>query len=196
SKGLLDEARQRARAAVEVLAPLAAEGLPIVGLEPSCVLTLRDEFLALLPGDAQAEAVAAAAQTFEAFVAAHAERFRALPWREAGRRVLLHGHCHQKALDGIAPSAGCLEAAGFAVEAVDGGCCGMAGSFGYEAEHYAVSVAMGERVLAPAVRAAPEAAVAAAGTSCRHQVADLTGRAAQHPAVLLAEALGGDGPGA
>src|SRR5690606_16304988 len=125
------------------------------------------------------------------FVARHAGAFAALPWRERGRPALLHGHCHQKALSGIAPSVTCLEAAGVAVEALDAGCCGMAGAFGYETEHVPASVAMGERVLAPAVRgAAPEAAVVAAGTSCRAQIAALTGRAAQHPAQLLAEALG------
>jgi Fe-S oxidoreductase len=190
SKGVLGRAKALAREAVDTLAPYAEAGLPIVGIEPSCVLTLRDEFLSLLPGDGKALAVAERAQTFEEFVTAHAETFRALPWNESGT-VLLHGHCHQKALSGIAPSVACLEAAGFDVEAVDAGCCGMAGSFGYEAEHVAVSRAMAERVLAPAVRAAaPETHVVAAGTSCRHQIADTTGRAARHPAVLLRDALG------
>lgn len=190
SKGVLARAKALAREAVDELAPFAEAGLPIVGLEPSCVLTLRDEFLALLPGDTRARAVAAAAVTFEEFVASHAEAFAALPWRERGRPALLHGHCHQKALSGIAPSVACLGAAGFAVEALDAGCCGMAGAFGYEREHVAISEAMGERVLAPAVRAAPaEAAVVAAGTSCRAQIAALTGRAALHPAEAMAEAL-------
>jgi Fe-S oxidoreductase len=190
SKGVLPRAKELARAAVDTLAPWAEAGLPIVGLEPSCVLTLRDEFLALLPGDSKAIAVAEVAQTFEEFVAAHAETFEALPWESAGP-VLLHGHCHQKALSGIAPSVACLSAAGFEVEPVDAGCCGMAGAFGYEAEHVAVSKAMAERVLAPAVRAAPPAThVVAAGTSCRHQIADTTDRTAQHPAELMRDALG------
>ena len=190
SKGVLDRAKELAREAVDTLAPYAEAGLPIVGLEPSCVLTLRDEFLSLLPGDERALAVAEVAQTFEEFVAANAEVFRALPWKEAGS-VLLHGHCHQKALSGVAPSRACLEVAGFAVTFVDAGCCGMAGSFGYEAEHVEPSRAMAERVLAPAVRAAaPETHVVAAGTSCRHQIVDTTGRTARHPAELMRDALG------
>ncbi len=190
SKGLVGHARALARAAVDTLAPFAEAGLPIVGLEPSCILTLRDEFLAFFPDDPTARSVAGAAVTFEEFVAANAETFEALPWREAGR-VLLHGHCHQKALSGIAPSVACLEAAGFEVEPLDAGCCGMAGAFGYEAEHVAVSRAMAERVLAPAVRAADAGThVVAAGTSCRAQIADTAGRTARHPAELLRDALG------
>ncbi len=189
SKGLLDRAKTLAREAIDTLAPYAEAGLPVVGLEPSCVLTLRDEFLAFFPGDARAEAVAGAAVTFEEFVAQRAEVFEALPWRAAGR-VLLHGHCHQKALSGIAPSVACLETAGFGVEFVDAGCCGMAGAFGYEAEHVAVSKAMAERVLAPAVRAADTGThIAAAGTSCRAQITDTTARTARHPAELLRDAL-------
>jgi FAD/FMN-containing dehydrogenase/Fe-S oxidoreductase len=190
SKGFLPEARRKAEALVETLHPWAAEGVPIVGLEPSCILTLRDELRRLAPEDPRTETVAQAALTFEEFVAAHRARFEALPWREGERRALLHAHCHQKALSGTAPSVACLEAGGFDVEALDSGCCGMAGAFGYEAEHLEVSRAMGERVLAPAVRQAEAGtAVAAAGTSCRAQIADLTGREGQHPAVLLAETL-------
>ncbi len=189
SKGILDQAKALAREAIDTLAPYAEAGLPIVGLEPSCILTLRDEFLAFFPEDPSAQAVAAAAVTFEELVAARADVFEALPWREGGR-VLLHGHCHQKALSGIAPSVACLEAAGFEVAPLDAGCCGMAGAFGYEAEHVGVSRAMAERVLAPAVRAAaPETHIAAAGTSCRAQIADTAGRTAHHPAELLRDAL-------
>ena len=190
SKGVVGRARQLAREAIDTLAPYAEAGLPVVGLEPSCILTLRDEFLAFFPDDPKAQAVAAVAQTFEEFVAARAETFEALPWQAAGR-VLLHGHCHQKALSGIAPSVACLKTAGFEVEAVDAGCCGMAGAFGYEAEHVAASKAMAERVLAPAARAAAaETHIAAAGTSCRAQIADTAGREARHPAELMATALG------
>ena len=190
SKGLVGKAKSLAREAIDTLAPYAEAGYPIVGLEPSCVLTLRDEFLSFFPDDAHARTVAAQTQTFEEFVMAEAEMFAALPWRSGGR-VLLHGHCHQKALSGIAPSVACLEAAGLEVEFVDAGCCGMAGAFGYEAEHLEVSKAMAERVLAPAVRAAaPGTHVVAAGTSCRAQIADTTGREAQHPAELMRDALG------
>jgi FAD/FMN-containing dehydrogenase/Fe-S oxidoreductase len=186
SKGFLEDARERVRALIDVLHPHAAAGRPIVGLEPSCLLTLRDEALRLLPGDPRALEVAAVAVTFEELVATNAERFSAV-CDAGGRTALLHAHCHQKALSGVAPGVACLEAAGYEVKALDAGCCGMAGSFGYEAEHVESSRAMGERVLAPAVRAAGEAtAVAASGTSCRAQVADLTGRTPHHPAELLA----------
>lgn len=196
SKGFLSDARVRVRALLDVLAPHAEAGTPIVGLEPSCLLTLRDEARRLLPDDPRVETVAARALTFEEFVAAHADRFEALAPASvasgdgAAPRALLHGHCHQKALSGVSHGVACLAAAGFAAEPLDAGCCGMAGSFGYEAEHEAASRAMGERVLAPAVRAAPEAMVVAAGTSCRAQIADLTGRRALHPAEALAAWLG------
>ena len=112
-----------------------------------------------------------------------------------GRQFLLHGHCHQKALVGTTHALALLRMIPNAdVREIDSGCCGMAGSFGYEAEHYAISQAIGERVLFPAVRAlAPETEVVAMGTSCRHQIADGTGRRARHLVEVLAEALGSDG---
>ena len=191
SKGLVEQARAAARSTVERLHPLVAQGMPVVGLEPSCILTLKDEYLSLLPGDARVQEVADAVYTFEEFVAAEAEAGRfSLPFRAEGGRVLLHGHCHQKALVGTGPSHRVLELAGFTVEEVDSGCCGMAGSFGYEAEHLEVSLAMAERRLLPAVRAADEATViAAAGTSCRHQIAHGCTREALHPAQILRNAL-------
>ena len=194
SKGLVEQARAAARATVDKLHPLVAEGMPVVGLEPSCILTLKDEYLSLLPGDAKARAVADAVWTFEEFVAAEAEAGRlALQFRPDAGRVLLHGHCHQKALVGTGPSHRVLELAGYTVDEVDSGCCGMAGSFGYEAEHLEVSLAMAERRLLPAVRAAGEATViAAAGTSCRHQIAHGCTREALHPAQILRNALADD----
>ena len=192
SKGLLDDARQLLLDAVKRLYPYAEKGLPIIGLEPSCILTFTDELLSLLPGDVRGQKIAEAAVTFEAFVAEQAASgaLDHLQWKDAPRRVLLHGHCHQKALVGTGPAERVLRHAGYTVETVDSGCCGMAGAFGYEAEHYDVSLQMAERRLAPAVRAAPDdTVIAAAGTSCRAQIADTTGRHALHPAEVLLEAL-------
>ncbi len=193
SKGLVAEARRQARATVERLAPLAEAGLPIIGLEPSCLLTLRDEYLDLLPGDPRVGRVAAAAELFEEHLARLAAEDGGLDLAFAGppRRVLLHGHCHQKALVGTGPSRRVLSLPpGWQVTEVDSGCCGMAGSFGYEAEHVAISLAMAERRLLPAVRAAgPDTLIVAAGTSCRQQILDGTGRRALHPAEALRGAL-------
>ncbi|MDX1418675.1 MAG: FAD-linked oxidase C-terminal domain-containing protein [Rubricoccaceae bacterium] len=189
SKGFVPHAKRLARQLADTYAPYAEAGLPIVGLEPSCLLTLRDELRRLLPGDPKAEAVARQAQLFEEWAAANAEALAALDWAPDVGDVLVHGHCHQKALSTMAASRALFEAAGFRYRETGAGCCGMAGSFGYEAEHYRLSLAMAEDRLAPTVRAAPTAAVAAAGTSCRHQIHDVTGRTALHPAVVLAEAL-------
>ncbi len=193
SKGLVSEAQVRALRTVEALWPYAAQGVPIVGLEPSCILTLTDEFRSLVPGDPRVEQVTACAVQFESFVDQLAQEGRLgdLRWKEDERHVLLHGHCHQKALLGTgAPARALALPPGYTVEAVDSGCCGMAGAFGYETEHVAVSKQMAERRLAPAVRKLPEdALVAAPGFSCRSQIKDLTGREALHPAQILADAL-------
>lgn len=192
SKGLVREARRAAGRAVAALAPLAERGLPLVGLEPSSLLTLRDEALYLLPDDPRVRAVAERALTFEEFVAGlAAERDLRDRFTRECRRVLLHGHCHQKALVGTGPARAALSLpAGYEVEEVDSGCCGMAGSFGYEVEHYALSMQMAERRLLPAVRsAAPATIIAAAGVSCREQIAHGSGRLALHPAEVLRDAL-------
>ncbi len=193
SKGLIREAREQALQAVEGLHAYAEQGVPVVGLEPSCILTFRDEALSLLPGDERAVEVGEKAVTFEEFVArlAATQGLEHVRWTDERREVLLHGHCHQKALVGNGPSEACLSLPpNYAVRAVDSGCCGMAGAFGYEAEHYDVSIAMAERRLAPAVRAAGEhTLIAAAGTSCRAQIFDTTGRRARHPAEILRDAL-------
>ncbi len=189
SKGYLPRAASLARQLVETYAPLAEAGVEIVGLEPSCILTLRDEIPRLLPRDARARAVADAALTFEEWCERHSARLGAVEWTPEPGAALVHGHCHQKALSAMSASHACLGAAGFSVTESGAGCCGVAGAFGYEAEHYDVSVAIGEDRLAPAVRAAPEAAVVAAGTSCREQIAHLTGRQPLHPAQALAARL-------
>jgi FAD/FMN-containing dehydrogenase/Fe-S oxidoreductase len=192
SKGLVEQARDAARDTVERLAPFAALGLPIVGLEPSCLLTLRDEYAYLLPGDPRVPQIADCSLTFEEFIAREADAGR-LEWvfADEPRRVLLHSHCHQKALVGSGPSRRVLSLPpGYTVDEVDSGCCGMAGSFGYEAEHYEISLAMAERRLLPAVRAAdPDTVIVAAGTSCRQQIAHGSGRRAWHPAEVLRGAL-------
>jgi Fe-S oxidoreductase len=165
--------------------------MPIVGLEPSCLLTLRDEYLELAPGT-DARQVARASFLLEEFLLRERERGLALCFRDEGRRALLHGHCHQKALIGTAATVQALRWAGYVVSEIDSGCCGMAGSFGFEREHYDISVALGNRRLAPAVKGvAAETEIVAPGISCRQQVEHLTGRRARHPAEVIREALAG-----
>jgi Fe-S oxidoreductase len=162
----------------------------IEGLEPSCLLTLRDETLAMGLG-AKAEVVAGQAWLFEEFIAreARAGRFT-LKLKPAPAPLLVHGHCHQKAFGAMAPVLEVLRLIpGAAPELIESSCCGMAGSFGYEAAHHAVSMQMAEAALLPAVRARPEAIVVADGTSCRHQIADGAQREAVHVATLLEQLL-------
>ncbi|MEA2383519.1 MAG: hypothetical protein QOH72_3490 [Solirubrobacteraceae bacterium] len=199
SKGLLDQAGRMARAMVDRLAAEAERGTPIVGVEPSCLLTLRDEYLALLPGDARAEAVAGQARLVadllvEAIDAGDLRLRADSPLR--GRRIVFHGHCHEKAGVGTEASRALLERIpGAQVEELDAGCCGMAGSFGFEAEHYALSRQVGELRLFPALRGEPaETVVAATGVSCRQQIGHFAGRTARHPVELVAEAAGLSAP--
>ena len=189
SKGMLAEARDHARWNVERLAPYARRGVAIVGLEPSCLLTLRDETMDLVRSD-DARAVARQSFLFEEFLVRERARGLALSFGTNGRKALLHGHCHQKALVGTGPTVAALRWAGFEVEEVDSGCCGMAGSFGFEREHYDISIALGNRRLAPAVKAATrETEIVAPGISCRQQIQHLAGRRAKHPAEVLHESL-------
>jgi Fe-S oxidoreductase len=188
SVGLAEEARAEARRTLAALLPHVERGRPVVGLEPSCLLTLRDEFPALFPG-ADARALAAKARLFEEYVA---ESLDALPLRPLPeRKALLHGHCHQKAFGAMAAVEAALQRVpGLKVTTVESSCCGMAGAFGYEAEHQEASRAMGELSLLPAVRAASDdTLVVASGTSCRHQIADGAGRQALHVARVLEAAL-------
>lgn len=190
--GLLDQAKQEAARTIAALAPYVARGVAVVGLEPSCLLTLRDEFLALGLGE-PAKVLAEHAYLFEEFLAReHAAgrlklALKALPQQKA----LLHGHCHQKAFDAVSPVQKVLALVpGLKVELVESSCCGMAGSFGYDASHYEVSMAMGELSLLPAVRKADaNTLVVADGTSCRHQIADGAQREALHVARVLEQAL-------
>jgi FAD/FMN-containing dehydrogenase/Fe-S oxidoreductase len=190
SQGMIEEGRVRARALVEALDPFARAGIPIVGLEPSCLLTLRDEALVLGLG-ACAQRVAAHSLLFEEFVAreARAGRFT-LRLRDMDRPLLVHAHCHQKAFGTVGALLETLRLLpGADPVLIEGSCCGMAGSFGYEREHYALSLQMAEASLLPAIRARADAIVVAAGTSCRHQIRDGAGREALHVARLLDQAL-------
>ena len=184
SKGLLREAKQLATANIERLLPWAQRKVPIVGCEPSCLLMLVDEYPELAPGY-EADAVAASALLIDS----HLVRTGVgLPRPVTNEKLLLHGHCHQKALVGIRDTQQALsELGGATVSTIDSGCCGMAGSFGYE--HYEVSMAIGERVLFPAVRNAGEVTIITPGFSCRHQIEHGTGRKAKHPIEWLAESL-------
>jgi Fe-S oxidoreductase len=192
SKGLVDKARSVARKTVDELASYAEKDIAIVGLEPSSLLTLKDEYLYLLPIDPRVRQVADAAVTFEEFVADRSRDDQLhLTFTDEPRHILLHGHCHQKALVGLEPSKITLSLPpNYTVEEVDSGCCGMAGSFGYEAEHYDISMAMAERRLLPAVRAAEaDTLIVAAGVSCRQQIQHGAQRSALHPAQVLRAAL-------
>jgi FAD/FMN-containing dehydrogenase/Fe-S oxidoreductase len=184
SKGMLERARELAGRNVAALSAFARDGVPIVGLEPSCILTLRDEYPDLVPGE-DAKKVAEHSVLLEELEGLD------LSFPHPSSSVLVHGHCHLKALVGTEPLSAFLEKMSSQVSFVDSGCCGMAGSFGYEQEHFDVSLQMAERRLLPAVRdAADETVVVAPGTSCRHQIADATGRRALHPAELAARAAG------
>jgi len=190
--GLVDEARLEARRMIEALAPYVERGMPVVGLEPSCLLGLRDEFLSMLPGLGSAE-LALNAFLFEEFLAREHEAGRLDlklgPLRE--KKALLHGHCHQKAFDAMPAVQKVLKLIpGLEVETIESSCCGMAGAFGYEAAHYDVSMKMAELSLLPRVRkAGADDLIVADGTSCRHQIKDGSGRSAVHVAQVLQRAL-------
>jgi Fe-S oxidoreductase len=192
SAGVVDEARVELTRLVDALGGFAERGVPIVGIEPSCLLTLRDELAVVVDAPAVA-AIARQAVLLEELIAGEARRGAlALPLRDLGPRdAFVHGHCHQKALGAMPDVLAALRLVpGLAVHPIESSCCGMAGSFGYEAEHHDISIAMAERSLLPAVRRAPaEAWIVADGTSCRHQIADGAGRAAVHVARVLEAAL-------
>jgi FAD/FMN-containing dehydrogenase/Fe-S oxidoreductase len=194
SNGLLREAQVLAGRNVGRLRPLADAGVPIVGLEPSCTVTFKDEYPDLAPS-AATDAVARNTLAIEEFLIMLHDRGIRLPLKPWPRTILLHGHCHQKAMVGTQASLTALRwLPDASVREVDSGCCGMAGSFGYEAEHHEVSLAMGERVLFKAVRELPtDAQVVAAGASCRQQIFHGTGRRAAHLIEVLSAALDSQG---
>ena len=191
SAGLVDEAKQEAQRLVDALLPFAEQGIPVIGLEPSCLLTLRDEIPDLLPGE-DTKLLAKHARMLEEFIADQGDNPDfALPLTSPAPKVLLHGHCHQKAMgvmSSIEKTLACLPDT--EVEVVETSCCGMAGAFGYGVETHDVSRKMAELDLVPAVRdAAQDTIIVADGTSCRHQIADLTDRKPIHIARLLERAL-------
>ncbi|MDB5761367.1 MAG: lactate dehydrogenase [Herminiimonas sp.] len=192
SAGLVDQAKQEARRTIQALLPFVARGVPVIGLEPSCLLTMRDEFLAYGLGD-DAKKLAQQAMLFEEFLARESSqgRLRLKLKPLAQKTALLHGHCHQKAFDAVKPVQTVLGLIPeLNVKLVESSCCGMAGSFGYEAEHYDVSMKMAELALLPAIRKADaDTLIVADGTSCRHQIADGAQREALHVAKVLEAAL-------
>mgnify|MGYP005812894929 CR=1 FL=1 len=195
SKGLLDEAKELAEANVKLFADLISENTPIVGIEPSAILTFRDEFIGLTRDDLQAKArnLAKYAFTIEEFLAREIDKghIKTEQFTEEKKLIKVHGHCHQKSLSSMTPTKKILSLPkNFEVHMIPSGCCGMAGSFGYEKEHYELSMQIGELVLFPTVRKQPEEVIiAASGTSCRHQIKDGTGRKALHVVEILYNAL-------
>ena len=195
SNGLLGQAVINARHNVELLHEWASRGGPIITCEPSCILTIKDDYPALLKGGlrSQAETVARACQTVEEFLTSILERETSAPlrWKKGPQQILVQLHCHQRSLVGTAPMLKLLRYIPDAeVIDLDAGCCGMAGSFGYEVEHYELSRLVGEQRLLPAVRrAGPDAVVIAPGFSCRLQIQHFTGRRAAHPAEVLRACL-------
>ena len=191
SAGLVENAKAELKRVVETLIPFAQRGVPIVGLEPSCLLTLRDELLSLRSDDA-AKTISAHALLFEEFLVREAEGGRLqLPLGTIDKSAHVHGHCHQKSFGAFAPVEKILRLVpGLKVEKIESSCCGMAGAFGYGADTYDVSIEMAEASLLPAVRkAADDALIVADGTSCRHQIKDGAGRGALHVARVLAISL-------
>jgi Fe-S oxidoreductase len=190
SAGMLDEARRESERLVAYLHPYASLGVRIVGLEPSCVFTVRDEVPRLVPS-AEARLVADSFSLFEEAVDADLAAGATLPFVNEPGRAAVHCHCHQKAAGAAEATVRLLDRVpGLEVSAIESGCCGMAGAFGYHAEHYDISMRMGELDLLPAVRDQDDLTVIVApGTSCRAQILDGTGRVALHPAEVLRGAL-------
>jgi Fe-S oxidoreductase len=195
SKGLLRKAKEIVNKNIALLHPIIGEQTPLIGIEPSAILTFRDEYIDLAT-DEQLEAARQLSKhvfTFEEFIAREIENgaIRKEQFTTEKKLIQLHGHCQQKALSSTAPSVKMMSLpVNYTVQTIPSGCCGMAGSFGFEKEHYDLSMKIGELVLFPAVRRQPdEVIIAAAGTSCRHQVKDGTGRHALHPVEVLFEAL-------
>jgi Fe-S oxidoreductase len=195
SKGMVTEAQKIAIQNVGMLSDLVSDDSPVIGIEPSAILTLRDEYLDLVPEKQRTAAKQLASHTylFDEWFAREIDRgnIKKESFTDAKKLIKLHGHCHQKALSSLTFTKKALSLpACYEVHLIPSGCCGMAGSFGYEKEHYEVSMQIGELVLFPAVRKQPkEVIIAAPGTSCRHQIKDGTGRKALHPAEILLEAL-------
>jgi Fe-S oxidoreductase len=190
--GMVDQARVEARRMLDALKPYVERGIPVIGLEPSCLLTLRDEFRSMLPGE-ESDALSECALLLEEFLAQQQQagklQLKLKPL--SASRAIVHGHCHQKAFATMTAMRQTLALIpGLEVEVIDSGCCGMAGAFGYEASHYELSMKMAGLSLLPAVSGADnDTLIIANGTSCRHQIEDGAGRAARHIACVLQDAL-------
>jgi Fe-S oxidoreductase len=195
SKGLLREAKKIAIQNVKMLRGLITPETPIIGIEPSAILTLRDEYLDLVSDDLLPDAVKIAGNTLliDEFIAREIDKGNITKeaFTQETKLIKLHGHCHQKALSSLTHTKKMLSLPeNYTMHLIPSGCCGMAGSFGYEKEHYEVSMQIGELVLFPTVRKQPaDVIIAAPGTSCRHQIKDGTGRQALHPVEILWQAL-------
>jgi FAD/FMN-containing dehydrogenase/Fe-S oxidoreductase len=195
SKGLIRHAKGIANRNIAKLRPLISDETPLIGIEPSAILTFRDEYIDLAEDELLDDAKALAQHVYmiDEFLAREISMARISPevFTKEKKQVKLHGHCQQKAISSVGPSVQLLSLPeNYTVETIPSGCCGMAGSFGYEKEHYDISMKVGELVLLPAVRSASEETIIAApGTSCRHQIKDGTGRKAKHPVEVLYEAL-------
>ncbi|HEV2405253.1 MAG TPA: heterodisulfide reductase-related iron-sulfur binding cluster, partial [Ktedonobacterales bacterium] len=189
--GMLDTAERLLRQILETLRPEIEAGVPIVGLEPSCVSVFRDELRNLFPNDQDAQRLTKQTFLLSEFLVHHADGYEP---PTLNRAAVVHGHCHHKSVLGFGDEETLLNKMGLEYHTLDSGCCGMAGAFGFEREHYDVSVACGERVLLPAVREAPkDVIILTDGFSCREQIAQTTGRSAMHLAQVLRMALS-DGP--
>jgi len=192
SKGMLEQAQKKAKALIELLYPYATSGIPIVGLEPSCILTVIDDFEGLATDKKKAQVVSQACTTFDEFIHRHLQDgLLPISLKKQNRLVKAHGHCHQKALVGMRPTLEVLRGVpGFEVSEIPSGCCGMAGSFGYEKEHYDLSMKIGELKLFPGIRGtAPDTLIVANGFSCRSQITHGTGKNAYHLASILSMIL-------
>ena len=186
ASGMVDRAHESASELIAAFTRFTDKNIPIIGLEPSCILTLRDEFLVMNFGDT-AKKLSNGSQTFEEFLVSEAKAGRFNPnLKSCEKQILLHGHCHQKSFDAVKPIITLLKMIPNAQpQLIETSCCGMAGSFGYESEHHEVSLQMAELQLLPAIRQAPDAIVLADGSSCRHQIKDGTEREALHVARIL-----------
>ena len=193
SKGLLSEAKNLAIKNVETFSKIVNEDIPLVGIEPSAILTFRDEYQDLLDEELREKAKKLASHTYtiEEFLAENIASIDKGLFSNESKLIKLHGHCHQKALSSLVPTKKMLSIpANYKVQLIPSGCCGMAGSFGYEKEHFDVSMKIGELVLFPTIRDLDnDVLIAAPGTSCRHQIKDGTGRKALHPVEILYNAL-------
>lgn len=195
SKGLVRKAKALSIKNVNLLKDLVTPETPLIGIEPSAILTFRDEYPDLVGKEmkAQAKTLAKSVFMFDEFIASETEKgnILSLQFTKEAKRIRVHGHCHQKALASVAPTLKMLSLpVNYKVEEIKSGCCGMAGSFGFEKEHYEISMKIGELVLFPEVRKSDEdVIIAAPGTSCRQQIFDGTGKKAYHPVEILYDAM-------